>query len=195
MAAAALSLLAASGCRFFRPAEPEPPTSGSLFVPDYTDPFKTLSTMRQAIEARNQQGPYKEALADSAQGEQPFNATFDPADIAELPQGTNIPSRWTRDNEAGFYTYLTTLRGDAIYFLSFQTIPGQADSVGVDRYLLHRAYTYYLLNGDTLARGQADLRFIRGNTQQWRLLHWVDHRDPSARPEHHTFGWERLKSQ
>jgi len=30
--------------------------------------------------------------------------------------------------------------------------------------------------------------------QQWRVLHWIDRRDPNANPNLRTFGWYRLIS-
>ncbi len=187
--------LAGMGCRYFAPAVPEPPAGGSGFVADYTDPLRTLATMRQAVELRNQQGAYVDALADSLQpGDQPFNAMHDPADIADQPPGTFIPPNWGKDRERNFYTYVTQLPGNTSLFFSLTTIVGSPDSIGVDQYVLHRSY---LLRtpADTLARGQADLRIVKVTGQQWRLLHWVDHRDPVAQPQHHTLGWHRLQSQ
>jgi hypothetical protein len=199
LAAAALWVgLALGGCDYFRPDEPPPPGSGTVFVPDYSSPDRSLTTMAQAIQLGNQTGGYLGALADSTQpSEQEFNVFFDLADVADVQQGTTIPSRWNISPlESGFYADLITLPpAGANPVMTFQDISGQPDSTGTEQQLLHRRYIYFLAAGDTLGQGVADLRFVRRSGSDWKLIHWIDHRDAAARPGIRTFGYLRLAGQ
>src|SRR5262249_16113116 len=160
---------------------PEPPAGGNLFIPNYSDVNATLTTMQRAIELRNQQGSYLDALADSnGTSPQPFTVRIDPADVAEVPAGTPIPIRSRNELERNFYSYIATVPNDTVFFMDFQSIPSQPDSGGADMSVVHRTYTLFTgtTAGDTASRGIADMRFVRLG-QQWRVLMWVDRRDPN----------------
>ncbi len=192
-----LAPLLAGGCNLFRPADPEPPAGGDVFIPDYSDPARVLTTLARALELKSEQAAYADGLADSIySADQPFSARHDPADIAEVPPGTPIPSRWDKNRERVFYSRVVVQR-DTTLFMLFQFTPGLTDSLGANQQVLYRTYTMFVgaAAGDTIARGRADLRFVKLAGQGWRLLHWVDRRDPSTNPNLRTFGWLRLVTQ
>jgi hypothetical protein len=186
--------LAVFGCDLFRPATPDPPAGGNGFVPNYSSVEAALATLSRAIELRNRQDAYMDGFAHSSTDPNlSYRALTDPADIAELPAGTQIPDPWDYDLERTFYSHIVQVPIDTVFFMRLEKT--LTDSLGLDQSRVHRFYTLYsgFATGDTAARGIADIRFIRVG-QEWRVLLWIDRRDPAANPTVHTFGWNRIVS-
>ena len=109
----ALLVVAALGmgaCDYFRPAEPEPPSTGSSFVPDYGSPDSTLSTIAKAIADKGRTigatayaGAFAESLSGSVAG---YHQLFWPQDVADWSQasGRLPPPDWGFSLELTFYT-------------------------------------------------------------------------------------------
>jgi hypothetical protein len=197
-----------SGCDYFRPAAPEPPTSGDVLLTNYTHPDSTLETMRRGIEAKSGgAAAYSGALADSLDSTTPdFHHVFWQAELdAWVQSGGQAPSDWNSNLETTFFHRFITLRNEP-YMLRWDVDETRPDDIGTDQATIHRRYTLRSFNvtapGETtftfLALGFADLTlYRRAQDGAWLVRLWQDRPDPAADPqdeEQMTLGRRRLQS-
>jgi hypothetical protein len=205
----ALLVVAALGmgaCDYFRPAEPEPPSTGSSFVPDYGSPDSTLSTIAKAIADKGRTigatayaGAFAESLSGSVAG---YHQLFWPQDVADWSQasGRLPPPDWGFSLELTFYTRFF-LRPDA-YRMEWTPDRLNPDNFGANAATIHRHYAVktYGPEGDSTsvqAIGFADLTVVRFSDGNWRIVRWEDRRDSNADPndtDQITLGKRRLNS-
>lgn len=211
-----LGLLAAStsgigACDYFRPADPEPPSTSSSFLPDYSHPDSTLATIAKALADKGQfgatayEGAFAESLAGSVVG---YHHLFWPQDVADWSQltGHPPPGDWGFPLEKNFYgtgrASLIQLRPDA-YRMEWAPDPLTPDNTGGTVATIHRHYqlTTFAPDGTQtsfLAIGIADLTLLRFSDGNWRIVRWEDRRDPEADPndaDQKTLGRRRLNTQ
>jgi hypothetical protein len=192
--------LAAAGCDYFRPADPEPP-GGAAIPADYSDPDATLRTMALAIgdKARtNGASAYAGAFADG------FQHQFWPDDVQSWESSSGRPAPvWNLQLERNFYTLFVGLRGDnyLLEWLPDETRPDPPEDLA--QATIHR---HYLITTETednvptgfLAIGYADLTFVKSAQGEWLITRWEDRLDPGAdpnEPEQVTLGLRRLGTQ
>ena len=198
-ALALTALLAAGGCDYFRPADPEPP-GGTAIPLDYSDPDATLRTMALGIgdKARtNGASAYAGAFADG------FQHQFWPDDVQRWESSFGRPAPvWNVLLERNFYTQFAALRGDN-YLLEWLPDDTRPDVVDLAEASIHR---HYLITTETedsvppgyLAVGYADLTFVKSPQGEWLITRWEDRLDPGAdpnEPEQVTLGLRRLGTQ
>jgi len=195
--------LAGGGCDLFRPADPEPP-GGSVIIPDYSSPETTLESLALALadKARtNGTSVYVGAFAESTSAATPaYHHFFSPEDAASwIVLGREVPV-WNLNLEQNFYIKFVTLRGED-YRLIWIPDDLNPDDIRETQATIHRYYTIDTedLDGNltgALARGFADLTFLRGTDGNWRITRWEDRVDPSADPgaEEVTLGRRRLNT-
>ncbi|HET9327207.1 MAG TPA: hypothetical protein VFQ05_10565 [Candidatus Eisenbacteria bacterium] len=197
-----------SGCDYFRPAEPEPPTSTS-FVPDYGSPDSTLATIAKAIADKSRTigaTAYAGAFADSLITSPPvgYHQLFWPQDVADWSSSTGgrqPPGDWGFDIEQTFYTRFIRLRPDA-YHMEWAPDDLNPDNIGGNTARISRHYqvTTHASDGTRTsfqAVGFADLTLVRFSDGNWRIVLWEDRRDPDADPNDSnqmTLGKRRLNS-
>ena len=195
--AAALALtalaLASGGCfDLFKPAEPEPPSTGGGTVNvelDYSGPTAVLSTLAAAVKAKagaNGTVAYMGAFADSAADGIPLVVEFDPG-VADLwsARAGGLPA-WTRVLEQQFYAYLARLNPDefTMQWSTYSGAPSDDEDANASEATLYRQYQVYATSEDgstvSIARGRADLVFRRLSETRWALYRWVDTIDPAV---------------
>jgi hypothetical protein len=202
-------LLAAAipGCDYFRPAQPEAPSSASSFVPDFTSPDSTLSTIGKAIEDKGLLGSsaYRDAFADtnSAGSIAGYHQFFWPLDVADWKQNSkhDPPDDWDYNLEQAFYPRFVRVTPQA-YSMAWAPDPSHPDDIGANTATIHRHYviTAHAADGTLtqyLAIGFADLTLLRFPDGNWRLIRWEDRRDPDADPndtDQVTLGSRRLNT-
>jgi len=201
-----IGALGLGGCDYFRPAEPEPPSTASSFVPDYGSPDSTLATIAKAIADKGRTigatayaGAFAESLSTSIIG---YHQLFWPQDVADWSQssGRLPPEDWGFSLEQTFYTRFF-LRPDA-YHMEWTPDQLNPDNIGANAATIHRRYvvTTTGLEGEQTsfqAIGFADLTVVRFSDGNWRIVRWEDRRDPSADPndtDQVTLGKRRLNS-
>jgi hypothetical protein len=188
----------ASGCDYFRPTQPAPP-SGTGFNAVYDSPAATLNTLRLAIEdkaATNGRVAYLGGIANPDGEGDGFSTTFDPLTIERFPGES---TDWSYEREAEFYANLSIFLSTSTFAFTWGDFPGAPDdepdatpAVFYRSYLL-RASSDGGNNYTTIGRGNAELHFIKvGNL--WKLEKWIDHEDPQANRElgEESFGHLRL---
>lgn len=187
---------AATGCNFFEPADPEPPIGGGI-VPRFAEPETTLVTMGAAImdkSATNGETVYAQCLADTASENAEFHAFFDPATLERFH--VDAPD-WDREREKVFYTYLARQRTGLRFVFAWGPDPGAPDDDHqATTALLYRSYQLFALGDNssvTVAKGFADLYFIKNQNNQWKLVRWQDHEDPAADFENNEFSFGQLR--
>ena len=209
-----LALVALGGCDYFRPADPEPPSAGATFLPDYSDPDSTLATIARAIAVKGVgigASAYAGAFAESvtAGSIAGYHQLFWPLDVSAWSTAVGDrppPGDWGFTLEQNFYangaTALIRLRPDA-YQMEWAPDPLNPDDSGAETATIHRHYLVTTRTDDGalntyLAIGYADLKFIRFSDANWRIVRWEDRRDPNADPgdqEQVTLGRRRLNTQ
>ena len=193
-----LALVAgASGCDYFRPAVPEPP---SAIIPpaNYTSRERTLQTMSNGIAAKSV-NPTSGSLLYLGGLDETFRQYWSQSDL-DTWQGL-VPSEWDRSRELQLYNCLIQLRPSDEYDLEWG--PGDVtddidDVNGVAT--IHRHYqvvTNSEAGSSIIAIGYADLTFRRDSESRWLIVRWDDRRDLAADPEdpeQMTLGRRRLLS-
>jgi len=195
------------GCDYFRPTQPEPPSSEATFIPNYSAPDSTLATIAVAIEIKghgNGIPAYNGAFADSLHGVDPvdYHQFFWPQDVVDwsLLSGHPAPADWGIVQESAFYTRFVQIRSDK-YEMKWAPDPPNPDDIGSETATIHRHYvvTAHAVDGTQngyLAFGYADLRLMRFSDGNWRIVKWDDRRDPTADAGvgQITFGRQRLNN-
>ena len=186
--------LGPSGCNYFRPADPEPP-SGAAIIADYGLPEATLQTMALGIadKARtNGASVYVGAFAES------FRQFYDSNDSTKWSSTSGRPAPpWNLALERNFYTRFITLYPQG-YQMQWTEDPPNPDDQGDTEWAIHRHYLVITEPGDTIAIGYADLTFQKSAQQQWLITQWGDRADLDrnlANPELKTLGLRRLETQ
>jgi len=196
-------LVAAAGCGYFRPTEPEIPTSPPLRS-NYSHPDSSLESMNIGLGDKSTQGSgvYMTALAESISTSTPgFHQLFWPEDIVDW-SGV-VPSDWNWSFELRLYSYLIDLRPLDTYRLIWadgQTTDDIDFVVGVAQIQRRYRVVTYNTDGDStiIAIGFADLTFYRDAQSRWVITRWADRSDPEADPgdqDQVTLGRRRLQSQ
>lgn len=202
---AVLALLA--GCDYFRAAQPEAPTGDDAFLPDYSDPDRTLETIANAIADKARTigiTAYTGAFAESTSTSTPgYHQLFWPTDVSNwITSGHTPPSDWGFALERNFYVRFVNLRGDN-YRMEWAPDDANPDDVRGSQATIHRHYVVTTLAEDgsvssTLAVGFADLILIQFPDGDWEITRWNDRIDPEADPndpEQLTLGRRRLNTQ
>jgi hypothetical protein len=199
-------LLAAAGCGYFKPAQPEAPLPGSSIIPNYRQPDSTLETIARAIADKgrsNGQSAYSGAFADTALDGREFHAFFDPATLNRLAGlGITPPADWTHTDETSFYARFVTLSSvpqgsDYLFVWAKDPAPG-GDDYQSDTATLYREYHAYaiLQNNETLtfARGFAALYLVR-ESSKWVIVRWEDREasDANLSAGEESMGQRRLE--
>ncbi len=203
---AVVLLAALGGCNYFSPAQPESPTGGASFLPDYNSPDSTLATVAKAVGDKGRSvgaSAYGGAFAESVTTASPagFHAFFWPADLAEWSQltGHQAPNDWGFDLELSFYSRFLRLRPDG-YHVEWNEDVLNPDNIASETATIHRHYlvTSFAADGtqtSVLAVGFADLTLLRFSDGNWRIVRWDDRRDSKADPALLTWGRQRLNTQ
>jgi hypothetical protein len=191
LAALALGLVAAGCSNPFLPAQAPSPTEGggSSFTPDYLSDEGVLTTVTQAIAARNAIGEnaYLQAFADSES--YGINCTFTLDDsVRAYAEGSGkvVPPVWRLEYEPAFYRYLTTNVTDVTgeYEMSFFDIPESPNEKNENphtRTLFHRTYVVTAGTADNpvqVATGTADIEVRLVTGSRWAIVSWSDHLYP-----------------
>lgn len=203
------ALLCASGCDYFRPADPPAVDTEEPIALDYSSPEATLYTLELAIEAKGLKAgaeAYAGAFADSTGAETPdFHQFFWPADEASwVASGRDVPD-WTYDQERVFYNVsprsLINLWAQP-YDMTWEPEPGNPDLNGDGFVVVHRRYLLYAMGAAgapvaIIAKGYADLTLTQVGTGDWKITRWNDRADPvnELGLEQKTWGQRRLESQ
>ncbi len=185
----ALGAVVASGCGYFRPADPEPP-SGDTLIPNYETPEDVLETLAQAISYKaSGVTAYIGGFADTLSDDRGYHGFFDPTTLQWANQtGVTIPADWNRIREEEFFSGFVTLSevpANSVFSMEWDPDPTQGeDETGTDRQVLHRQYQAFatLTSGDEIpiAKGFATLEFIRMSATRWVIVRWQDREDPTA---------------
>lgn len=197
------SLLGIAACDYFRPAEPEPPSTLTSFVPDYGSPDSTLATIAKALADKGRTigatayaGAFAESLAGSIAG---YHHIFWPQDVADWNRVP--PGDWDFNLEQTFYTRFIRLFPNA-YHVEWTPDDLNPDNSGANAATIHRKYqvTAHAADGTRIgfiAVGFADLTLLRFPDGNWRIVRWEDRRDPDADPndsDQRTLGLRRLNT-
>jgi len=201
----ALSALA-SGCNYFRAAQPEAPHE-IPFVASYDLPEATLQTIVDAIQDKARTiglTAYAGAFAESTVATTPgFHQRFSPEDEAVWQaSGHTVPPDWNFSRERNFYIRLATFRPDPYELEWTKDLDNDDTSPSADVMILHRHYVLHTLAQDgsvsgTVAIGFADLTLVRFTNGDWRIALWEDRIDPGFDrndPEQLTLGRRRLNT-
>ncbi len=196
--AAAVVALALAGCRNpFAPSEPQPPVEAAVPVrTDYATPEGVLTTIRDAVFARNQSdgaAAYIGAFSDTG-----YVQVFDPGVVEDRIRASKAIPNWNRAYERTFYPYLfrqqvllvqnPALYTDADYVLSW-TPEIASDDINLDSGVatLYRLYhlTATISDGSVaqLAYGHARIVMERNASgTRWAITRWEDTTDPAYGP-------------
>jgi len=194
-------LVAAAGCNYFRPTEPETPTNPPLRT-NYGHPDSSLQSMNVGLADKSTQGSgaYITALAESISTSTPaFHQLFWPEDV--VTWSGLVPGDWNASFEQRLYSYLIGLRPLDTYKLIWSDgrTTDNIDFIGgfaqIER--RYRVVTYNS-DGDStiLALGFADLTFYQDALDRWVITLWVDKSDDDPDvPDRLTLGKRRLQAQ
>jgi hypothetical protein len=199
-----LLALLADGCDYFKPAQPEAPTSAP-FTADYSSPEATLETISKAIHDKARTiglTAYGQAFAESTSAATPaYHQFFWPAEEQEWALHHSVPV-WTLTTEKNFYIKLVGLFPDAydLLWVPDQNLPDTSNPTG-DVVYLHRHYLVRRATeaGDEIGKvaiGFADLTLVLQG-DQWKITIWQDRIDPNADPndpDQLTMGRRRLNT-
>jgi hypothetical protein len=190
---AALCVAGLAGCRgLFTPAVPEPPIVVP-FVPNYSAPLSTLTTMENAMRAKALgQTAWLDAFASDSTGPgtPAYHHFVDPVDEAAFAGscgGCGVPTTWDRSREQAFFLYFLGVRPSDNYLMSFRSVPERPDpEAGEETVTLYREYLVVATSPDEtstliIARGSADITFTR-IAGSWVITVWSDHLDPDVGP-------------
>jgi len=195
--------LGISACDYFRPAEPEPPSTSTSFLPDYSSPDSTLATIAKALADKGRTigaTAYAGALAESLSGSLPgYHQLFWPQDVADWNRIP--PGDWNFTLEQTFYTRFIRVLPNA-YYMEWAPDPQHPDNIGANAATMSQHYlvTAHAEDGTLtsyIAIGFADLTLLRFPDGNWRIVRWEDRRDPDANPtdtDQVTLGMRRLNS-
>lgn len=196
-AAAALLLLALSGCGLFTPATPEDPTpeTGRPLPILTVDPESVLVSLEIGLETEDINF-YMHAFSDSlVNTDVAYHAFFDFQDIADYQLGGGQPPNdWQHTQENTFAPQFFGLRPVAydVYLTQDPNRP-DIDVITNQEVIYYRRYRIWS-QADPVAIGLADLRIQRvGVSGEWKIVHWVDRRDTTATGIL-TLGKRRLES-
>jgi hypothetical protein len=172
------------GCNYFRPSQPELPTSTGVDA-DYSSAEATILTIQQAIRDKsstNGQSAYIGAFSDLGSDGVAYVAEFDPITVARFP---GQPIDWDRGREEIFYANLARLLPSSTFDFVWGTFTGAPDDDRqTDSAILYRSYLITATPDDGLtsvpvARGNAQLHFVKIR-DNWKLVRWIDSEDPLA---------------
>lgn len=192
-----------SGCSgLFTPATPERPTTAPV-IPNYSSAEATLTTMVEAIQAKDQGtdawvGAFADSIAEA--GGPHFHIIFDTNDVivCDCP----APTIWRRTDERQFYLEFMQLSLSATYGAIFTEVADDPDLTPPtdSEVLIHRNYRVLATeesgNTSVIAIGRADLTFRKVSADRWLITRWVDHMSDQADPneaEQKTLGRRRLE--
>jgi hypothetical protein len=178
------ALTALSGCGYFRPADPEPP-SGTIVLANYQEPDSVLATIVRAIADKgrsNGQAAYINGFADTTADPRGYHAFFDPATVQRMEQqGVVVPPDWDRIQEDLFYSRfvrLPSVPANAEFIFRWLPDPTQGeDEFGTETATLHREYQGFAITGSdqqTIAEGFVTLDFVKFSTTRWGIVRWQD---------------------
>lgn len=202
------SLLATSlaACDWFRPADPEAPSSIATFVPDYSRPDSTLATIARAVADKGRSigsTAYDGAFADSATAGSVagYHQFFSDQDIAVWSQGHDVPD-WGFREEHAFYPKFVggRLSFPDAYQLEWTKDDDNPDVESDGILFRHYLITTHAADGSrtrTIAVGYVRLKFLQFSDGNWRIIRWDDRIDPQADPgdpEQITWGRRRLNT-
>jgi len=171
--------LAGTGCDYFKPADPEPPSQTAVIIPNYRTPGTLLETMAKGIQDKgrtNGLAAYSGGLAET------FQATFDAQTISRMEQQTvEIPEEWDLTREEAFYSKFVTLSIALSSEYSFRWLVDQTqgeDVIEAESAILHKEYQAFAIaqSGESqyIARGFVTLHFIRISADRWAITRWED---------------------
>ena len=193
---------AAGGCDWFRPAQPEAPSSETSFIPDYSRPDSTLATIARAVADKGHTlgaTAYEAAFAESVTTSSPaaYRQFFSDQDVAVwLTQHSGVPD-WGFREEQKFYSRFIRLRPDG-YQVEWAKDDLNPDVESEGIFYRHYLVTAHAEDGTLtqyLAIGYAKLEFRQFPDGAWRIARWEDRIDPQANagdPEQVTWGRRRL---
>ncbi|NOT32550.1 MAG: hypothetical protein HOP12_00080 [Candidatus Eisenbacteria bacterium] len=192
MIALLVALPLATGCDFFEPDEPPLPPSGAVpIVPDFTDPDRTLETVRLAVEAKALRGgptAYALAFAESTITTTPeFHQFFSLTDANQwVLEGRSVPSDWQASDERDFFANgarsLISLRPEN-YVMTWTPEDGNPREEGNGFFVYHQRYRIVAVDqaGNVaylVAKGFADLTITQLANSDWKITRWSDRVDP-----------------
>lgn len=200
------------GCDYFKPTDPEQPTSLDPIIPDYSNPTLTLQTIARGVMDKSQtngQDVYMGAFAESSaiavdSDGRAFRAFFDLLDDRDDPNWNSNVDEWDRVDEPRAYSGLVRLYS---YNYEMTWAPFREagnESGSLDDSLVHRQYRIDALLRNTnsgaitrlpVAVGRASLNFVRSSRtpSKWVIATWSDFRVPG--PDSITFGKRRLDNK
>jgi hypothetical protein len=178
------ALAVLSGCGYFRPADPEPP-SGTTVLANYQEPDSVLATIVRAIADKgrsNGQAAYISGFADTTADPRGYHAFFDPATVQRMEQqGVVVPPDWDHIQEDLFYSRfvrLPSVPANAEFIFRWLPDPTQGeDELGTETATLHREYQGFAITGSdqqTIAEGFVTLNFVKFSTTRWAIVRWQD---------------------
>jgi hypothetical protein len=194
------------GCDYFKPAQPEAPSNLHTFIPNYTDPDSTLSTIAKSIADKGITiggSAYADAFANPATTGSlgGYHQIFDHGDVVSWEQasGRSAPADWGFDLEQSFYNRFVRLRPDR-FVCTWALDPPNPDSGGTNLSQIKISRHYLIVSQASdgqqtsfLAIGFADLYMLRFPDGAWRILLWKDRRDPDANSaDKVTLGFQRM---
>lgn len=205
--AVVVGLVAAAGCDYFRPVDPEIPTRPPLHR-NLSHPDSSLETMNTGLGDKSSEGSdtYMSAFAESTSISTPgYHQLFWPEDIVNW-SGV-VPTDWNWSMELRLYSSLIRVRPTDTYRLYWTDGETTDDIDFVDgvaqiqrRYKVVTYVNIAVPGGDStiIAIGYTDLTFYRDPQGNWLVTRWADRSDPTADPgdqQQITLGKRRLRSQ